>query len=78
MIYTDGVHIISDQSVAELRAFMRKVGIKDCWYHPSRNHPHYDKPKRFPLLKLQSAGARLAKTRTLVRICDMVYDKRGQ
>lgn len=74
MIYTDGVHIISDRSLRELHAFARKAGIKRCWYHASRNHPHYDKPKRYPKERLQEHGAVMARTRTLVKLCDAAYD----
>lgn len=34
-------HLIAD-SVEELHAFCRKVGINRCWFHNSPKHPHYD------------------------------------
>lgn len=46
MIFTDGVHLISDTSLEELHAYAASVGIKRCWYHSSSTWPHYDIPKR--------------------------------
>jgi hypothetical protein len=44
MILTDGIHLISDVSIAELHEFAAKVGIKRCWFHNRRgkHRPHYD------------------------------------
>lgn len=44
MIYTDGVHMISDQSINELHEFAAGLGINKCWFENKRNkgHPHYD------------------------------------
>lgn len=46
MIFTDGVHLISDTSLEELHAYAASVGIKRCWYHSGSSWPHYDIPKR--------------------------------
>lgn len=45
MIYTDGIHLISDTSEEELHTFAEKAGIKRCWFHMSKFR-HYDIPKR--------------------------------
>lgn len=44
MIYTDGIHIISDTSVDELHQFADAHGIKRCWFENKRGkcRPHYD------------------------------------
>lgn len=34
-------HLIAD-SVEELHAFCRQVGIHRCWFHNVRERPHYD------------------------------------
>ncbi len=78
MIYTDGIHICSDTSVEELHAFMAKVRIKRCWYHHSRNHPHYDKPKGYSTDLLRGYGALLVRTRTLVKKCCTLTGKRDE
>ena len=66
MIFTDGVHLISDISLEELHSYARSVGIKRCWFHSGSNHPHYDLPKsmrdRVPL------GAKLVGCKEIVRI----------
>lgn len=46
MIYSDGVHVVSDISLQDLHEQMQKIGIKRCWYHSSSKHKHYDIPKR--------------------------------
>lgn len=34
-------HLAAD-SVQELHAFCREVGIHRCWFHNAKGHPHYD------------------------------------
>lgn len=46
LAFSDGVHIMHLAGVAELHRFCAKLGIKRCWYHPTRRFPHYDIPKR--------------------------------
>jgi len=38
VILTDGVHLVSDKSPQELRAFADSIGLKGCWYRRG----HYD------------------------------------
>lgn len=33
-------------SVENLHKMADELGIKRCWFHPSRGHAHYDIPKR--------------------------------
>jgi hypothetical protein len=42
MIYTDGTHLVSDISDAELHRFARKIGLKREWFQDKKGHPHYD------------------------------------
>ena len=46
MIYSDGVHIVSDVSLDDLHKYCESILIKRCWYHASSKHKHYDIPKR--------------------------------
>lgn len=41
MIYTDGVHLVGDDS-RELHLFARSVGLKRRWFQKHLRHPHYD------------------------------------
>lgn len=33
-------------SVENLHAMAQELGIKRCWFHASKDHPHYDVPKK--------------------------------
>lgn len=33
-------------SVENLHAMAIELGIKRCWFHSHKDHPHYDIPKR--------------------------------
>ncbi len=39
-VYTDHVHLVAD-TLPELHAFARKLGLRPEWFHDER-HPHYD------------------------------------
>lgn len=34
-------HLVAD-SLDELHQFCKDIGVKRCWYHAHRRHPHYD------------------------------------
>lgn len=46
MIYTDGIHLVSDESVEELHEFAAKIGCQKWWFDHSikknPKHPHYN------------------------------------
>lgn len=42
MIYTDGIHIISDTSINELHNFAKLMKFKKSWFQNNKKHPHYD------------------------------------
>jgi len=46
VIYSDGVHLISDVSVDDLHVYCKRIGIKRCWFHSGSRFSHYDIPKR--------------------------------
>lgn len=68
MIYSDGIHIISDVSRQELDDFCQKIGIKKCWFHPSKRFPHYDIPMKMKDSFFQRSKLPLTSSRDLVRI----------
>jgi len=41
MIYTDKTHLIAD-SLNELHAFAKEIGLKPEWFQDHEKHPHYD------------------------------------
>lgn len=58
MIYTDGVHLISDNNLEELHEFALNIGLKRHFYEGVRkNHPHYDLTNKKILIKAIDAGA---------------------
>lgn len=66
MIYTDGIHIVSDKSVLELHKYCEAVGIKRCWFHKGSRFPHYDIPKR--RRGQEFMGARVVTSREIVAL----------
>lgn len=66
MIYTDGVHLISDKSETELHAYADSIGIKPCWFHKGAEHPHYDLPKH--MRGKAPPGAKMVSSKEIVRI----------
>jgi hypothetical protein len=42
----NGRHLVCrPYSIANLHRMAAELGIKRCWYHPSKDHEHYDIPK---------------------------------
>lgn len=68
MIYTDGIHLISSESLAELHVFALKIGLKRQWLHYSPRFPHYDLLTDTARARAIEAGAIQARSRELVRI----------
>lgn len=63
MILTDGVHLVSSKSLAELHKFAGLIGLKRCWFHSGN---HYDLPKKLVSVAFQ-AGAQVVSTREIVK-----------
>jgi len=57
-------HHMTADSKAELHDFAQSIGVKRCWFHKARIHPHYDitDPQREAALE---AGAVPVDGRTL-------------
>lgn len=67
MIFTDGVHLVSDTSLDELHAFAERLGLSRRRFHGLRKgHPHYDTKANLRGYALMD-GAREVKTLELVR-----------
>ena len=60
MIFTDGVHLISDESLDELHAFAAAIGLKRVWFQtrPPGRH-HYDLTTKRTVRRAIEAGARM-------------------
>jgi len=66
MIYTDGIHLISDTSLQELHSFAQKAGIPEERFRPHRRHPHYRLEQRSEIRAAVVGGAETVPTRFLV------------
>lgn len=66
MIYTDGVHLITDDQASydELHAFAVKIGLKRCWFQ----RDHYDLTTRAKASAAAAAGAVLISLRDVGRL----------
>ena len=66
MILTDGVHLVSDQSLTDLHAFAECIGLKRRWFQDKRL-PHYDMTVAWRAKLAERMGARRVSVRELVR-----------
>lgn len=60
-------HHLTADSLAELHAFAESIGVKRCWFHKARTHPHYDVTDAQREKALQ-AGAEAVDTRVLAGV----------
>lgn len=76
MIFTDGRHMISDQSIDELHAFAACMDLKRHWFHNRRGryHPHYDLTTNAKLDRAIEEGAVGVSPADLTRILKCVYE----
>lgn len=65
-ILTDGVHLVSDESLDELHAFASLIGLWRTWFQDGRL-PHYDMTARWRMTRALAKGAHLVSPRELVR-----------
>lgn len=69
MIYTDGIHMISSVSLAELHDFAQNtLDLPVRWFHPSPRHPHYDLLTPESAVRALGAGAVKTSSKHIVRI----------
>ena len=72
MIFTDGIHLITNNDIDELHAFAEKIGLKREWFQDKRN-PHYDIMGKMVKLARKN-GAILVDSRTLIIIFKIKKD----
>ena len=69
MILTDGIHLVSDENLAELHRFARKIGLKRIWYQHHRRHPHYDIWGSKVKKALDAGAVEVTKRDIIKRVC---------
>lgn len=42
MVYTDGIHLITDGELQELHDFAKSITLGRHWFDSNPKHPHYD------------------------------------
>lgn len=42
MIYTDGVHLVTDEDLYKLHIFAAGIGFRCSWFQNGGRFPHYD------------------------------------
>lgn len=67
-IYTDNIHLITDQeNQEELHAFAKKMGLKREWFQDSNPaHPHYDLTTKRAANRAIRHGAKMISPQELV------------
>ncbi len=65
-ILTDGLHLISDESITELHKFAAKIGMKREWFQDKPRYPHYDMTVSWRARRAIQAGAQLVTEREIV------------
>lgn len=70
MIYTDGIHLISDESTQELHKFAHEITVSKCWFHNRRGkgRPHYDLICPHALNRALERGAKMVHSKDIIRL----------
>jgi hypothetical protein len=68
MIYTDKIHLASDRDLEELHTFAESIGLKKCWFHRSKHHPHYDLTNETIRAKAIESGAVYVRSKRLLTL----------
>ena len=58
-------HMMAD-TLTELHAFAKQLGIKRCWYHCNASYPHYDICTETRIIAL-AFGANLVDRHTIIK-----------
>ena len=68
MLYTDGIHLMSDSSIEELHTFANSIGLHRNYFHErTKGHPHYDLTNQRVKL-LAKYTAKTVTTRELIEL----------
>lgn len=72
MIFTDGVHLVSDipgeEGERELHDFARKLRLRRGWFQRHPVHPHYDLTTARAVRRAYDAGAQATTSREIARM----------
>lgn len=68
MIYTDGIHLITDGDLEELHEFAESIGLKRKWFQNKTRRPHYDLVAVIKVKMAVKSGAKLITPQDVVRI----------
>jgi hypothetical protein len=71
--YKDTYHLVAD-NIVELHEFALKIGLKKCWFQPSKTLPHYDVFGAMYKLAINN-GAKLIDNKQIV---DLIKKHRGK
>ncbi len=67
VVYFDGVHLVAD-TLEELHTFAADIGIKRCWFHNNKKHPHYDCINKNKDKVLAAKSVTMINSRTMVKM----------
>lgn len=67
MIFTDGIHLVSNKDIEELHSFAEKIGLKKEWFQDHKKYKHYDLFGNKTALAI-SNGAKLVTAREIVNL----------
>jgi len=68
MIYTDGIHLVSDISDAELHRFAKTIGLKREWFQDKKRHPYYDLTTERKIKLALLCGAKMMHKREMIKL----------
>lgn len=68
MIYTDGIHLVTDGELEELHQFAASIGLKREWFQDHGDHPHYDTIVESKMDLAIKHGAMMVRPTDIIRI----------
>jgi hypothetical protein len=75
MIYTDGLHLVTDsRDLEELHQFAELIGLKRRWFQDHKRHPHYDTLSGSVKKRAAEAGAKRVTSKEIVQIMRAVWE----
>lgn len=74
-IITDGVHLISDESLEELHHFARAMSLRMEWFQDDPINPHYDLTTKRALNRALARGAERVPPHELIRRLRLAFPR---
>lgn len=65
MVFTDGIHLMSD-NLDELHEFAKRIGLQTRWFQSNPRHPHYDLISKIMVQRALEKGAIKTTTRDML------------